>query len=343
MVRELDNFRAVLDWALEVGSPDHALGLVVSLFGVMGTAIGDTASAWADAAHAIPGAADHQLYPAVVAEAALGKAMHGDYEQAQDLAVAASEAQERLGTQHLVVRMASAVVAWFTGDSERAHQHVQEGIRQARASGDLSSLSGGLLMLATIQLGWDLDQATATMEEAMQIARDAGLASLLAQGLPLLASFVGRKHPEEAMAILDEAHEVALLAGDRMAASQVPVMHCALATWRGDWDTALRAALDGVDQKLALGDASLLVCCGGASIALAHLDACEAAAVLFGANDNWAPSGGADWTEELARTEAILITTLGEDKVTALRARGQAMPATDVAAYLHTETKRLTQ
>jgi predicted ATPase len=341
MAREVDNFRAVLDWALEVASAGHALRLVVSL-GVMGTPIGDTAMGWADAARTIPGAADHQQYPAVVAEAALGKATRGDYEQAQDLAAAATEAQERLGTQHPVVGIASAAVAFLTGDSERAHQHVQEGIRQARASGDPFALSGALTLLGATQVAWDLEQATATLEEAVQIARDAGLASLLADELPLLAGMLGTTHPEEALPILDEARDIGLLVGNRLAVSQVAVMHGYLAIWRGDWDAALRAACDAADQQLALGDLAMLpTACAGAAVALAHLDACEAAAVLFGASDNWAASYGADWTEELARTEAILVATLGEDKVSALRARGQATPAADVVAYLHAETERV--
>jgi hypothetical protein len=305
-------------------------------------AIGDAAMPWADAARAIPGAADHQLYPAVVAWAAFSKAMHGEYQQAQDLAAIATEAQERLGTQHLRVHMASALVAMFTGDSDRAQEHAQEWVRGARAIGDPYELSSALLCFAAPLVGIDSEAALPPLEEAVQIARDSGLASPLAVELTILAALLGTKHPEEAMVILDEAHEMALLVGDRLALSEVPIQYSLFAIWRGDWDTALRAALDAAEQHLVLADhTSLPIAVSAASIALARLDALEASAVLFGAKDNWSANIGAEWRKELVPTEAILVATLGEDKVTALRARGAAMTAADVVEYLWAETQRV--
>src|SRR5262249_22790723 len=83
--REIDNFRAVVDWALQVDSADHALRLVAP-FAVSGMAIGYAAMAWADSARELPGAAEHELFPAVVAWASWGKSMHGDFRHAEELA-----------------------------------------------------------------------------------------------------------------------------------------------------------------------------------------------------------------------------------------------------------------
>src|SRR5262249_37729063 len=157
------------------------------------------------------------------------------------------------------------------------------------AASDPYDLSSALIMLAAALQISDPNAALATAEEGVQIARDAGISSILSTGLSLLASFLFQEHPDEAIGILDEARQVALLVGDRIAVSQVSSSHSALAIRSGDWDTALRAALDAADQKLALGDlATLPMARSAASVALAHMDAFEASAVLLGVQDKWA-------------------------------------------------------
>src|SRR5262249_43674575 len=119
LTAEMDNLRAVLDWAVESETPSHALRLVVPLQ-VTGLPIGWTATEWADVARRIPGAASHALYPIVVAFAAQRAALLSDLDGATALAADAVESQERLGTQHLWVHMAPAVAAAFSGDRDRA-------------------------------------------------------------------------------------------------------------------------------------------------------------------------------------------------------------------------------
>ena len=340
MAREVDNFRAVLDWALETESADDALRLVAP-FTLGGMAIGDAAVPWADAARAIPGAADHELFPMVVAWSAWGKVIHGDYEQAQELAAAAAAAQARLGTHHPRVDMACAVVAFFRGDSDRAYDHAEEWVRRARASGDPYELSSALITFAVPVRRSDPDAALVIAQEGVKVARDAGIYSVLSIGLSQLASYLSTEHPEEASAILDEVSQVALLIGDRLVASQVPLLRCWFALQRRDWDAALRFALDAADQKLDLGDLALLpTTFGAASTALAHLRAFEASAVLYGTKDN-APFITDEYLEVFTRTEAILRDALGNNTMTTLRARGASMPASEAVAYLRAETERV--
>jgi predicted ATPase/class 3 adenylate cyclase len=337
VAREVDNLRAALDWAAEAGSADHALRIVAPLT-VPGIAIGYAAMAWADTARAIPGAPDHELFPAVLAWAAWGKAMHGDLDLGHQLAAEAQAAQQRLGTRHLWVHMASATAALFTADLDRAHDHAEEWVRLARATGDPYELANALNMLAGTTMVSDFDAARPNAEEAVQVARDGGILTALTAGLAILAAILSNDDPEQAIEVLEEALEVGLLVGDRQSLTLIDFGRSWLAIRRRDWHTALRAALDSADQKRALGDMTgIRGVFGAASMALAGLQAHEPAAVLFGAKD---PQGTEHWLQEVARAEAALVDRLGPDRFSTLQAQGAAMTVTDAVTYLHAEAER---
>ena len=97
VARDIDNFRAALDWAVETPSPEHALRLVAPL-AVQGRT-GELAMDWAATAVAIPGGDGHPLFPVVAAWAAWGATMRIDFERAEDLVAVAERAQATLGTR----------------------------------------------------------------------------------------------------------------------------------------------------------------------------------------------------------------------------------------------------
>jgi len=339
VAREIDNFRVALDWAVEAGSADHALRIVAPL-AVSYIPVGYTAMAWADTACAIPGAADHELFPAVLAWAAWGKVMHGDSAHGRQLATDAQAAQLRLGTRHLWVHMASATAAVFTGDLDRAREYAEEWVRLARATDDPYELAHALLMLAGATVAVDFDAAGAAAEEAVQVARDDRILSALSTGLTLLGGIrLSEDDPEQAVEILEEGLEVGRLVGDHQALALGDFARSFLAIRRRDWHAALGAARDSADQGLARGDMTVTRgVFGAASMALAGLQAYESSAVLFGARD---PGGTEAWLQEVARTEAVLVDQLGADRFSALRARGADMTITDTVAYLHAEAERV--
>jgi predicted ATPase/class 3 adenylate cyclase len=336
---EVDNFRAALDWAVEAGSVDHALRLVAPL-AVSGTAIGYADLAWADAAHSIPRAEEHELFPAVVAWAAWSKVMRGETQLGGELAAEARAAQQRLGTQHLWVHMASAVVPFFQGDLDRSREYAEEWVRQARPTRDAYELANALVMLASTLQITDRAAGLATIEEAVQMARTAGIDSALAIGLTVLAGYVSDDDPERTRVILDEALTVGHLVGDRQAVAIVPSLRSWLSIQRGEWPAALRGALDAAEQRLALGDLSTMPgTLGMASIALAHLGVLEPSAVLSWTKDAlWYPD---DFIEEFARTETVLLDALGSERVSSLRSRGSRMSYTDAIAYLRDQATRV--
>src|SRR5207247_10575613 len=98
VVRDTDNFRAALDWAVEAPSPQHALRLVAPLAAQGRT--GEIAVEGAATASTIPGAQDHSVFPEVAARAAGGAVMGGDFERAEEFIAAAERAQVTLGTSH---------------------------------------------------------------------------------------------------------------------------------------------------------------------------------------------------------------------------------------------------
>ena len=106
VARDIDNFRAALDWAVETPSPEHALRLVAPL--AVGGRTGELAMDWAATAVAIPGGDGHPLFPVVAAWAAWGATMGLDLERAADLVAAAERAQAALGTRLAPVALAQA-------------------------------------------------------------------------------------------------------------------------------------------------------------------------------------------------------------------------------------------
>ena len=187
IARDIDNFRAALDWAVETPSPEHALRLVAPL-AVQGRT-GELAMDWAATAIAIPGGDGHPLFPVVAAWAAWGATMGLDFERAEDLVGVAERAQAALGTRLPSVARAQATLAFFRNDFEEARRHAEEWVELARGAGDPYELAHALITLGgALQITEPtLDAAIATTEEAVRVARTAGIDAALAIALANLA------------------------------------------------------------------------------------------------------------------------------------------------------------
>ena len=188
-----------------------------------------------------------------------------------------------------------------------------------------------------------LDAAIATTNECVRVARAAGIDHMLTFALPNLATWLPIEESQRALALLDEAIEIATRTGNRLGAAHATGSKARLAAKRGDWQTALRGAVDSVERALELGDqgvASRSLYTAG--VALCALGSYEPAAVLFGKSDTMTQRGGAlDSTLELlAATDAALLEALGEQQVATLTAHGAALDLTDAVAYLRAEADR---
>jgi predicted ATPase/DNA-binding SARP family transcriptional activator len=342
VTRDVDNFRAALDWAVETTSPEHALRLVAPL-ALQGRTC-ELAIDWAATAVAIPGGDGHPLLPVVAAWAAWGSTMSGDLARAEELVAVAERAQAALGTRLSSVARGRATLALFRNDFDETRRYAEEWVELARKSGDTYELANALTMLgAALQITEQtLDATIATVDEAVHIARADGIDTALTFALPILASSLPLEESPRALALLDEAIELSARTGDRLGVSNAMGIKAVIAARRGDWRTALRTGVASTEQTLELGDhvrVSRFLYMAG--VALCALGSCEPAAVLFGKANATTERRGVDWIlEMLAATDTALVEALGEQQVATLAARGATLDITDAVAYLRTEANR---
>jgi tetratricopeptide (TPR) repeat protein len=242
------------------------------------------------------------------------------------------------------VARARAILAFYRQDFEEARRHAEEFVELARKSGDPYDLADALTTLGGALQNTEptIDAAIATTEEAVRVARAAGIDAALTAAFPMLAVWLPIEESERALALLDETIEIATGIGDRLGVANATAIKARIAARHGDWQTALKGAVDSAEQTLEHGDqgvASRALYTAG--VALCALGSYEPAAVLFGKAEAIAARWGADWNlEMLAATDTALLEALGEQQVAMLAARGAALDITDAVAYLHAEADR---
>ncbi|HEY6533965.1 MAG TPA: adenylate/guanylate cyclase domain-containing protein [Acidimicrobiales bacterium] len=341
-LRDLDNFRAVLEWSADEPSSDHALRLVAP-FTVTGMAIGVAALDWAEVASAIPGAADHPLYPEVAAFASLGATFAADFERAEARVVAAERTQAALGTPVSPVLTARAVLAIFQGDPERARRYSEEWVEIARAAADPYELSHALLPLAGTHHA-EPDIAIILLEEAIEVSRSGHIANSLSIALPFLAGLLPKEDSVRALTLLDEAIEVSTRLGDRWGVSLVTSAKGSMAYQHGDRETTLSSAVEMAEQRIEIGELSsmsLPFYLGG--LVLYELGCPEPAGVLIGKADAIVHTNvmGEPLTSVLQHGEITLLEVRDQPGFAALADRGAALGNAAATEYLRAQSDAL--
>ncbi len=343
LARDTDNFRVVLDWAIETASPEHAYRMIAP-FTVQGLPIAYTAMDWAQTAVAIPGGEDQALFVTVAAWAAWGATMGNDLDLAADFIAAAERAEGSSGELNQALLRARAVAAYFAGDVEPAIADVEAWVALARASEDHYELSDALVVLGSARSLAEPEVGLGLLREAVRAARAAGIPSSLAINLAGVAGSLPKEESEQALGMLDEAIEVANELGDHMAVTIAIQMRGTIASRSGDWLTGLGAAVDAAEQQLALGDVSGL----GTSLALAAgafsaLGRHEAAAVLRGKLDAMGllnkPMHVSDWAIIAQSTASF--EAFGDERLTQLIEQGAALDNRAAVVYVRTEADQL--
>jgi predicted ATPase/class 3 adenylate cyclase len=341
-LREVDNFRAALDWSVEVVSPDHALRLIAPMT-LHGT-VGEAALEWSVTACTIPGASDHALYSVVAGWASWSATRVLDFERAEAFALAGRDAEERLGVRHPTMARAWATLEFYRGDFTKAQEHAREWTALASASRDRYELPHSLAMLGgALYAAGRIDEAVVELDEAVRVARAWGIDDALAFPLVILVDYLAVEDPERALTLIDEAIEVTTRIGEPMGLANAIRSKGAIAMRRGDWAVALRVLSDALDVSRQIGDIangfSTLYC---AAVTLSHLEMFESSAVLTGKADSVGVRAGPEWLLELvAANDDILREQLGEPTVDELAARGAALGYPEVAQYLRSETERV--
>jgi hypothetical protein len=340
LARDAENFRAALDWAVEAELADEALRLVVALT-VGPTSTGWIQTDWIETAISIPGASRHVLYPRAVAIAASGAVMRFDLDRAATLVAIAQDAQPRLDTHYPEVHLACAALAMFRGHADQARHDAEIAVDLARASQDPSALALALSFYA-MTLQADRDKAAVVAEEAVRVSRDAEIPSAFIYAVFSLTSNIAQEQPARTDALFDEVADVARKLGDTWALALTVGWKMRNALVQEDWPTALRIATDAAEQDLQLGGSvqfgAYFI---GASIALAHLQIPEPAAVLAGFAERFPHlTGDQDWQRLFAANDKFLLGTFGPTRAAELKAHGATLSNADAFDFLRSQCDR---
>ena len=340
LTRDTDNLRAVLDWAVEAPSPEHALRLVAPL--AVDNAIGDTAQEWAALAVVIPEAETDPHFPEVVAWAAWGATRAQQFDRAEALLATGARAAERLGVSSGPLARARAIFAFVNGESDRARVFCAQWLELCRADDDAEPLARALVFHGTLLLETgDTDPGLTALDEAIRLSRAHGFVLNLAYALIARTQLFPFEASRDAIAVIDEAVSITGDIGGFIHANSLATRGWWLVPSE-DWSAILRAAADTASFSLLVGapaTASLLQ----ASLALVALGHPEPAALAIGAADDFLLGAvSVLWSEaRCAANERALVEMLGEQEFATLTARGAALSADEAVAFLRGEADRV--
>jgi predicted ATPase/class 3 adenylate cyclase len=334
--RDVHNFRAALDWAVEAGDVDVALRLVAPL--PPGSLFGDTTLSWAETAITTRCASDHPLFPKIAAIAAIVAAMRGDLDQAAEISGQALTAHNRLGGDPDPLLFYSVTLAAvFTGEIGDAVEWSERAVEAARPGGD--SLE---LVFCLAAGGWahgfagDRSAGIADLEAALVVARRLANPTTLAWALRWLGDWLAGVDSHRALRVLDEAVDVGTIAGHQYAVAQSRAAAASLKAQETDPSPALRALLDALDYQHQIGYVSLLVpTLVTLASTLCRAGDHEGAGVLRGAVEGiHAQTSLSPHVQELQSSTAIqLRELLGDDLLGELEALGAEMDERQTLDY----------
>ena len=347
VARDIDNFRAVLDWAAETPSVDHALRLVAA---ARGERHDDRVRRVGLGRHRRrdPGASEHPLFPVVASWAVMGAAFGGDLERAATLVARVEAAEATLGSRQPAACQGTGSPGVLPRRSRgRAPPRGEVG-RPGPGGRRPYELAHALIMYGAAMQFTDGDRVH-DARGGRAIARDAGIASALSIGLPALAGPDPARRVRRAVALLDEAIDVGTSIGDRLAVSSNACnqrRHSPAGS--GEWRSALAGERRHVRAQVSVG--TVVAVPVGASLArgrgIVGLGHPETAAVLVGAADAQgnrsraarSRTGESRWRR---RPTPPCSQALGEGATRRARDRGQPPRARRHGRYLRAEADRV--
>ena len=313
----------------------------------------------------LDGASEHPLYPVGLAIAAVRAALRGDRMDADRLCDEAVAAARRLGSDpdRLVgewVANARQSLAFAAGAFPDAARFAEQEAEIGRATGRLYAVANGLAAAATwYTMAGDPDTALPLATEGLAVARNLGAPYFIGLNLAALAGALADRDPDRAAALL---HEDIQRWDSLDYESGAEIINAALISARiRDWPTALELAPRAIRHLHWLGDRPQLAGILNILARVLSPNDSESAAVIQGAARRIATatankpvtsppapvtpgastettaahgSGNAGFVTELRReTTGLLATALGDERLRALRAEGEAMDTDEVAAY----------
>jgi predicted ATPase/class 3 adenylate cyclase len=350
---EHENLLAAMNQAIDTEDVDLALRLVSNTL-FEGDQVGYRLVLPVDAVLQLPGADGHSLYPLALAVAANHAAARGDLDRVEVTGEEALAASERLGPDpdrrvEALVAAARGTAAMAKGNWGEAAEHLQHAATLRERAANFSGVAIAYTMAG------NPDAAELPAAQGLEMARRHGGPINIAANLVGLAGALADRDPPRAKALLAESLELhaALDFESPYAATQSTLIAARMA----DWSLVLKLGTVAVRQLHWAGDRPYL---GGilniAARAMANADP-ESAAVLQGAARRFAPASAlpgrsgelsssspsspasqaaitASFVTDLRRqTTTVLRDTLGDARLHALRAEGEAMDDDQAVEY----------
>jgi predicted ATPase len=333
--REIDNFRMVVDWAVDTARPDFALRQIAPLIG-HGHAAGYSAMEWADTAVDIPGAEEHPAFLAVASWAVYGAAMRQDFDRGTDIAERIEAIQEVSGRSDPAAYWGLGTLAFFRGDVAGARRFSEAWVAAARSADDGYQLAHALVLHAATEQMVGLPTARAHMEDAVRVARDTGTLSALSLALSGLVGMLDLEAENDlALALTEEAITVASDLSDHVAITVAGSTRAALLALSGDYQAALTLVHATADDFLRFNSGFAVVTLAFAAhmTVLGFGDSRTATILLGKARQGMAVSPGFWMERHVSEIEPMLRAELG-DEFQAAYERGAAMSAIETAMFI---------
>lgn len=339
----LPELRLVHRWALETGDVDLAVRLSAALNWFVTFHAHTEVAMWALETVQLRGADQRPHFARACHAAGTGCWMRGERQQAEELArlgltVAGAHPSRRFA-QHIL-----GDTALLNGNLDEALHRYRDALAGARASEDgfHETILAGCLALVLSYLG-DSDEASLAASETRRLARQLINPSATAWALHVSGEAQTPTDPEGALALFDDSIELARSVGNTfvlglslLSASSVRMRH-------GDSDDALRTFIEVIGHWYDLGNwTQQWTTLRNVVDVLVRLGIETAAAVLLGAvriPERGAPPFGAD-ARRLDQAQRMLEDRLGRAAVASAIARGEAMDADNVVAYVRAELQQ---
>jgi predicted ATPase/class 3 adenylate cyclase len=333
--REIDNFRAVVDWAVDHERADLALRLVPPLMG-HGHAAGYSATEWADTAIDIPGAEQLPQFLPTASWAVFGAAMRHAFDRATDIAARMEQVGGSDGFSDPAAYWGLGTLAFMQADLPGTARISEAWVAAAREAGDAYQLAHALVLHSASEQMTAVPTARAHMEEAARIAREAGALSALSLALSaLVGMFDLDVEGERALALTEEAIAVASDVGDHVSMIVAGSTRAALLAFGGEPERALVFVLAAADELLRSNSGVAVVPVAWAAAGtMTGLGDFPRAAVLFGKVQEEVVATPGLWMQRhAAELGATLRAELG-DGFQAAYDRGAAMTTIEVATFV---------
>jgi predicted ATPase/DNA-binding SARP family transcriptional activator len=351
---EHDNLLAAWTWAIDADDVDTAFRILCSV--PRGHEGGYQLGLSGEAALSLSDATDHPNYPLALAITAIDVAARGDLDVAEQRCIRALEAQQRIHTSadsdvENLVCQARADSALMRGAFADSVAFSERAANLARADGKLTVASVNLARGAWVRVIAGDATGIPLGVDALALAREADMPYALITALLSLGIALAETDPDQARACLDESLERGAALGYENANNLGLAL--VLVSRLGDASGTLEIASRTIRElNWARQPVWLTACLNLVAHALAPTRP-EGAAIISGAaralalrtigrpidQPNRTPPGPTPGTNDGyfvkagRETKRVLAVALGEERLTQLRAEGEAMDDDHAVAY----------